>query len=365
MYREDFSRTMNARLPIPGEDSGTWGQLLNDYLLVEHASDGTLNPAGSLGLKADDAHVVHRTGTESISGLKVFTDPLSTPTPVSGEHAATKAYVDGAVAAGLPSDASATSKGLVQLAGDLGGTAASPTVPGLIYKADITAVNTALSAKEPAITATDATDYYRGDKTFQTLDKATVGLSNVDNTSDATKPISTPVQSALSLKAPLKDPTFTGLVTIPASTNIVSPTGLVKADVGLSNVDNTSDAIKNSATATLANKRITTRVGAVASAPTPAINTDNYDQFNLTGLAVAITSMTAGLSGTPTDGQKLMIRIKDNGTARTIVWGASFIPSGSTTLLTATVAGKTHLNSYVYDAAAGKWVCMAVDAVGY
>lgn len=37
---------------------------------------------------------------------------------------------------------------------------------------------------------------------------------------------------------------------------ISSPTGLVKADVGLSNVDNTSDATKNSATATLTNKTI-------------------------------------------------------------------------------------------------------------
>ena len=37
---------------------------------------------------------------------------------------------------------------------------------------------------------------------------------------------------------------------------IVSPAGLVKADVGLTNVDNTSDATKNSATATLTNKTI-------------------------------------------------------------------------------------------------------------
>lgn len=37
---------------------------------------------------------------------------------------------------------------------------------------------------------------------------------------------------------------------------INSPTGLVKADVGLSNVDNTSDATKNSAVATLTNKTV-------------------------------------------------------------------------------------------------------------
>ena len=30
-----------ARLPVPGSDDGTWGDILNEYLLVEHNSDGT------------------------------------------------------------------------------------------------------------------------------------------------------------------------------------------------------------------------------------------------------------------------------------------------------------------------------------
>jgi len=51
----------------------------------------------------------------------------------------------------------------------------------------VDAVNTGLATKEPTITAGTTAQYYRGDKTFQTLDKAAVGLGNVDNTSDATK----------------------------------------------------------------------------------------------------------------------------------------------------------------------------------
>jgi hypothetical protein len=31
-----------SRLPTPGSDDGTWGAILNDYLNVEHATDGTL-----------------------------------------------------------------------------------------------------------------------------------------------------------------------------------------------------------------------------------------------------------------------------------------------------------------------------------
>jgi hypothetical protein len=44
---------------------------------------------------------------------------------------------------------------------------------------------------EGIITATTTADYYRGDKTFQPLNKAAVGLGNVDNTADNSKPLGT------------------------------------------------------------------------------------------------------------------------------------------------------------------------------
>ena len=50
------------------------------------------------------------------------------------------------------------------------------------------------------------------------LTRSSVGLGNVDNTSDANKPVSTATQTALDLKAPLASPTFTGTVTLPANT---------------------------------------------------------------------------------------------------------------------------------------------------
>lgn len=46
------------------------------------------------------------------------------------------------------------------------------------------------------------------------LTKAQVGLSNVDNTSDTNKPISSATQTALDLKAPLDSPSFTGDINI-------------------------------------------------------------------------------------------------------------------------------------------------------
>ena len=53
--------------------------------------------------------------------------------------------------------------------------------------ATVTSLQTTLDAKEPTITTGTTGQYYRGDKSWQALDKSAVGLANVDNTSDATK----------------------------------------------------------------------------------------------------------------------------------------------------------------------------------
>src|SRR5688572_32124331 len=70
------------------------------------------------------------------------------------------------------------------------------------------------------------------------ITKSMVGLSSVDNTSDAGKPVSTAQQTALDLKANLASPTFTGTVS-----------GITKTMVGLGSVDNTADTAKPVSTA--------------------------------------------------------------------------------------------------------------------
>ena len=77
--------------------------------------------------------------------------------------------------------------------------------------------------------------------TVSGITKTMVGLANVDNTSDTSKPISSLTQTALDAKAPLASPSLTGIVS-----------GITKAMVGLGNVDNTSDKDKPLADTTLA-----------------------------------------------------------------------------------------------------------------
>ena len=131
---------------------------------------------------------------------------------------------------------------------------------------------------------------------------------------------------------------------------------VTKSDVGLGNVDNTSNATERAAVATLTNKRITKRIATVASSATPTLNTDDYDGLTITAQAAAITSMTTNLSGTPTSMQSLLIRIKDDGTPRAITWGASFTPCG-VALPTTTVASKMLTVGFFWNGSA--WCCVA------
>ena len=102
--------------------------------------------------------------------------------------------------------------------------------------------------------------------------KGDVGLGNVDNTSDASKPVSTAQQSAIdavqadveanesdadtaiALKANIASPTFTGTVG-----------GITKAMVGLTNVDDTSDAtlLGSSAFDTAVDARVSAATGGI------------------------------------------------------------------------------------------------------
>lgn len=81
------------------------------------------------GTGSTTKNFVDITTAQTVAGVKTFSSipviPVTTPT--LSTQAASKSYVDSVVAAGA-TDASTTAKGIVQLAGDLAGTAVSPQV---------------------------------------------------------------------------------------------------------------------------------------------------------------------------------------------------------------------------------------------
>lgn len=224
------------------------------------------------GVKALKARILSETdgavklsGDQTIAGIKTFSGTVIVPTPTADNHAANKSYVDSVAA-----------------------------------------------SKEPAIAAGTASQYWAGDKTWKTLDKAAVGLGNVDNTADVDKPVSSAMTTALAAKANLSavvqlsgTQTISGVKTFSSAPRLLTtsvvghvwtatgtngagawaapanPTGTVswdsilnkpatfaptigttattaaagdhthtKAQIGLGNVDNTSDANKPISTAT-------------------------------------------------------------------------------------------------------------------
>ena len=133
---------MSTRLPKPGGDDGAWGDILNDFLEVAHESDGSLK-AGSIG-----------------------NGQLDSPTQAALAAAASK-YTK--PAGGIPST-------------DLNG-----ALQNAMSKASssVQSVNT----KSPDVAGA------------VNITSADLGLENVNNTSDANKPISTATQIALDVKA--------------------------------------------------------------------------------------------------------------------------------------------------------------------
>jgi hypothetical protein len=132
-----------------------------------------------------------------------------------------------------------------------------------------------------------------------------------------------------------------------------------KTSLSLQNVDNTSNATERAATATLTNKRITSRTDTIASNATWAPNSDTTDLFLVTAQAVAATTIS-NPSGTPTAGQRLMIRAKCDGTNRALTWsGTQWRASSDLALPTTLLANKTMYLGFMWNAADSKWDLLA------
>lgn len=107
---------------------------------------------------------------------------------------------------------------------------------------------------------------------------------------------------------------------------------------------------------TLTNKRITRRVATTTDDATAVINIDTTDEYELSAIANA-TEFT--VTGTPTDGQPLIIRFKDAGVSKGLTF-TGFTAIG-VTLPTATTAGKWHYIGAKYNLASTSWHVIAVS----
>lgn len=120
----------------------------------------------------------------------------------------------------------------------------------------------------------------------------------------------------------------------------------------------TTSVVTVDGTQTLSNKRITERVQSVSSSATVTPNADNDDMVKITAQAVGLT--IANATGTPTEGQGLVIRIKDNGSGQTITVGPMYREVG-VIIPGSTVANKTLYLGFIYNATDSKFDCIGVS----
>lgn len=146
-------------------------------------------------------------------------------------------------------------------------------------------------------------------------------------------------------------------LTLTHASNLLTLAG---GELILSGAGNTANSAANIDTVqTFSNKFITPQVQSVADAGgtlTPVALTN--DEVVATALSQATT--IANPSGSPVNGEKLIIRLKDNGTARALTWGNQYRIVG-VTLPTTTVLSKYTYVGCIYNSTDTKWDVVAVS----
>ena len=152
---------------------------------------------------------------------------------------------------------------------------------------------------------------------------------------------------------------------------INTPTGDVATKTGTETLTNktltspvintpTGDVATKTGTETLTNKRTNPRVVTATSYTTDtgiSLSVATADEFDVTAQAGALKLNNPG--GTPVNGQKLIVRIKDNATARALTYDTQFRASTDLALPTTTVLSKTLYMGFLYNSADTKWDLLA------
>lgn len=227
---------------------------------------------------------------------------------------AVKTYVDAQVAGATIPDANTSVKGKIQLAGDLGGTAASPTVPGLALKLDanqkgvangvatLNAQGIIPSSQLPPVTLS-STNVVASDADMQALLNASVGSIAVRTDVNKNYVLSALPASTLSNWIELLTPA----APVQAVNGYTGSVNLTKVDLGLSDVNNTSDinkpvsnatqaALDSKANSTDVNTAIATKISTADATAALALKLD----ANKVGVASGVASLDA-LGKVPTD----------------------------------------------------------------
>lgn len=233
---------------------GTVSPQIATTQFVQAAVNVVANDVDNVSVDLDD-HLADTTNPHQVTkaqvGLSNADNTADTVKPVSVPQQ-TAINVASTAAAGAQADIDAHE---LNLANPHGTTKAQVGLAAVDNTADLakpisTATQTALNTVTASVTTVDGrvTAHQADHVNPHGVTKAQLGLDSVDNTADAAKPVSGPQQTAINAVAASAT---AAQVDIDAhEANTANPHGVTKSQVGLGNVDNTSDLAKPISTAT-------------------------------------------------------------------------------------------------------------------
>ena len=357
----------NKVLHVDGD--GTSGQVLLSGGVGAPITWGTIVGSGDLWSDPVDSHVVpDADGTRNLGATATrfnagYFDYVYVTNDISFVSGSINGLVSLEVNNEIQCDSYASSSYLAWInfpnAGDLNLSPAAgkeATVSGqkIIDETDIGTLVQAYDAELAAIagltSAADRGIYFTGSGTASLFTLTSAGRSLIDDASAAAQRTTLGVGTTDS-------PQFTAVNIGHATDTTVS-----RVSAGVIAVEGVTVPTVSS-TSTFTNKTLisTTNVisenTTVASSATPTPTGGSLRNF-FTVTALATNCTIAAPTGTPANGNMLIIRIKDDGTARTIARNAIFRAVG-VTLQTTTVANKTVYELAVYNSASSTWDIIA------
>lgn len=280
------------------------------------------------------AGAVMDTGNETVAGIKTFSSSPIVPAPTTDLQAATKKYVDDNAGGASISDA-------VYGAAWNGVTTIAPSKNAVYDKIET------LAGGHDAVTVTDSAEInftLVAQDITAVLIAGSIDETKLDTSVNASLDLADSASQATGVEnsadvTDVTNVTAAGALMDSEVTNLADVKAFDTTDYATAAQGSTADsAVQPASTDTLTNKRITKREQTVASAATVTPVWTNDDLVTITAQAVGLT--LANPTGTGTDGQPMVIRIKDNATTRTIAYGTQYRAIG-VTLPTATTASKT------------------------